>query len=300
MIRCPACISNKFETYISIPVDYEYFVKRTKKANILKCLECGSFYQNPWPTKNEAINFYPNDYQDYDDNSNLLLSLIARASFKINAYLFTMKFGKDLKILDYGCGDGNFLSALFNSGVKKVYGYEPHIREDNIALSSGVNIFSSLSYFKQKKIKFDIIRMNHVIEHLINYEEVFKEFKLLMNKDCKIIIQTPNTKTFTSRFFKNYWGALHYPYHTNIFSQNGIDKMSRRFGFILSDAYGSIMPTGWSMSIENILKKLFKINKRGRLPIYGLLVLLGLFISLFEYIISPKKTAVMNYILKRK
>jgi SAM-dependent methyltransferase len=295
---CPACHSTNHNTDVENPQDVEYFSARTVKATYEKCAKCQSLFQTPWPSEEELGTLYPEDYQNYTKKDVALLSKFVDMQNRAVAKAFVKNFGSNVSVLDYGCGDGRFLQSLHEEGLKKLIGYEPHTRGDGVY--KDFEFVTDLSVLLGRGETFDIIRMNHVIEHLPHVDETMKTLAGLLAPNGKILVQTPNPDTLTRHIFRRFWGALHYPYHTILFTPEGMEAGALRWNLRVNSVAGSTMPTGWSMSLENIIKTLTKSQRRGRLPIYGFLAMGGMAVNIIEKIFAPKRTAIIDYILEAK
>jgi SAM-dependent methyltransferase len=293
---CPACHSNACSLEVKNPKDVEYFSERKVESSFMKCDSCASLFQNPWPSAEELGTLYPKDYQNYTRKDIALLSKFVDMQNRAVARNFVKKFGKNISVLDFGCGDGRFLKSLHDEGLKDLIGYEPHMRGDGVYSNAGYVLVTELSTLHNKR--FDIIRMNHVIEHLSSIDDTMRSLADLLAPGGKILVQTPNPDTLTRNIFRKFWGALHYPYHTVLFTPEGIKAGAARWNLYVSSVQGSAMPTGWSMSLENIIKTVTKSKRRGRLPVYGFLAMGGMAVNIVEKTLLPKRTAIIDYVLE--
>ena len=295
-MNCPACLGKTCKTDVENPQDVEYFSTRSVTATYEKCLQCQSLFQSPWPSAEELGTLYPEDYQNYTKKDIALLSKFVDIQNKAVAKDFVKKFGANISVLDYGCGDGRFLQSLHELGLNDLVGYEPHTREDGIY--KDFELTRDLNTLSLSHKKFDVIRMNHVIEHLADVDATMKALAGLLSPHGKIVVQTPNPDTLTRVIFGRFWGPLHYPYHTILFTPEGMNEGANRWGLRVASVSGSTMPTGWSMSLENLLKTYTRSKRRGRLPIYGFLAMGGMAINILEKLFTPKRTAIIDYILE--
>jgi SAM-dependent methyltransferase len=102
------------------------------------------------------------------------------------------------KVLDIGCGGGEFLSFLQEKGWE-AYGTEvrPEVRE--IAEKRGI-IFNDYNYDAGY---FDLIIMRGVIQHIENIEEILAiSYKLLKQGGILAILANPDTGSICYRLFK--------------------------------------------------------------------------------------------------
>ena len=295
MTVCQACRSECSTTAIAAPTDLEYFVERSVPTELRQCIACGSLFQNPWPDQTEALAFYPADYQNYERQDVPLLSKLLEMAQRRGARAFVEQVGREARVLDFGCGDGSFLSYLAAEGMTNLVGYEPNLRETERTTRPTITRVGSLRELQDAGHAFDAIRMHHVIEHLTELDCTMQGLRNLLAPGGAIFVQTPNVATATWRLFGRNWGALHYPYHTVLFTPDGMEAGTRRWGLRIEAIANSPMPTGWAMSVENLIKHYTRSQRRGRLRIYGLLVAAALPLSYAEAAMRPSKAAVLDY-----
>ena len=106
-----------------------------------------------------------------------------------------------------------------------------------------------------------MIILNHIIEHDRNPASLLEKLKKRLSENGVIIGSTPNSEDFFFKIFGRYWGCLHFPYHINIFSKNSLQTLCSKQNLVI-DFYYDLQGTGISMSLENIIKYIFKIKKR--------------------------------------
>jgi len=100
---------------------------------------------------------------------------------------------KNRKILDFGCEYGGFLENINNS--KKLYGFE--INHSCIKfLKKNLKKINLVKNLDKNKIKFDIITMFHVLEHMPFQVGILKQLRSNLEKNGKIIIEVPSGSDF--------------------------------------------------------------------------------------------------------
>ena len=99
--NCGACNCNspKSSHYI---LDHEYCLKNITLYQ--ECVDCGSLSQSPMPSEKKLQKFYPKSYHSFSGNGILTRIRLWMRFIRIKDYL-----NKDDNLLDYGCGDGNFI-----------------------------------------------------------------------------------------------------------------------------------------------------------------------------------------------
>jgi SAM-dependent methyltransferase len=296
---CPACHASQSRMFVEEPKDREYFVTRGVPASVLRCDGCEGLFQSPWPTARETASFYKENYQMYRGSRIPLLSLIYDWQQKRTSRSFIAQYGADVSVLDFGCGQGAFLLGLERMGCRNLAGFDFSPRVESAAPTQA-QFFHSLEAIRNSGRRFGIIRMNHVIEHLADLDETMSLLASLLEEGGRIIGQTPNAAHYTSRWMGQFWGPLHYPYHTVLFSPAGLRAASGRWGLEVAGTAPSPMPTGWAMSAENWIKSLFRSRREGRLAIYSGLMAASVPMVLWDCFGPARESAVFDFVLTRR
>ncbi len=142
--------------------------------------------------------------------------------------LYTNRKGRKIRILDIGCGGGYFLQLTKKAGCE-VYGTEVNKKLVNKLRSIGINAYLNMDTIINQKIKFDIVRINHVVEHLVDPNPVFKKIKRLLHKNSELIMGVPNYNTPAKVFKKNMF--MHIPYHRLHLAPRGASYLLENNGY---------------------------------------------------------------------
>lgn len=296
-MNCPYCefpIDCNSRKFVAKPKDHEFFYDGPIASghSYYQCPSCYSIYLYPSPSEEELSLAYPQDYQVYINNKPK--SLFDNALNSASRYLLSLRLDNFRKycdsinspILDFGCGDGSFVEYLRSKGIN-AYGYEPSSIEDRSnQIRVNKYLFRDLSSLRSHVAihgRFQVIIINHLIEHFVNPRELKTILLSLLLPNGVIVGETPNSKHISLNIFRSAAGTLHFPYHVSLASDKSLKYLFREEKLTISP---SIMPTGWSMSLENSFKQFFQKHKRGRLSIYILFVLFLLPVSFLEYIMS--------------
>ncbi|MCL2144996.1 MAG: class I SAM-dependent methyltransferase [Endomicrobia bacterium] len=129
-------------------------------------------------------------------------------SYMLNNYLKQeLPENKDAKILDIGCGFGQFLSKITKLGYANAYGIDvdgsavDFCKKNNLKVSL---IDDLKKFIAESKEKYDFIIMSHVIEHLKKDEiiPILTAINInLLSENGKIIITTPNAQAVTGAYW---------------------------------------------------------------------------------------------------
>ena len=218
--KCPCGIKKK-------PV----LVKKFNQLSYYQC-NCKTIYLNPMITKNNLQEIYKNNgiYEKhrrkilYEKKSKILRKSINRR--KALQILKLLKNKNKSKILDYGCGDGEFLNYL-NKSIKKenLFGFD--LNTNLKKTSKKIKVFSKFSDLKSKK--FDVITLWGVLEHVNNPNNLISLLSKIIKKKGFLVLEIPSSDsliakyTFLSNLVPIRWFE---PYrHLFFFSLNCIKKI---------------------------------------------------------------------------
>jgi SAM-dependent methyltransferase len=296
---CPACHSDATSTSVAAPQDLEYFKRRKDPVAIMRCLDCRSAFQHPWPSETETATFYDAAYQNYTTSSVPLLQALNRWHSRRGARAFKRQFGADprLSVLDFGCGHGGFLASLLEEGYTDLTGFDV-VSTVSDAVRKRVRVIDGFSSLARCGRTFDVIRLNHVIEHLTDLDGTMGLLRALMSAGGRLVGGTPNADHYTFRLMSKYWGPLHYPYHTILFSVKGLEAAAKRWGFRLISVRETILTTAWSMTAENAFKALTGSRRAARTQAYVLFIGLSLPLALWDRLVMPGHTAMIDFALE--
>src|SRR5882762_8314726 len=196
-VVCQLCGGSAVPTLIGRR-DYEYGIAR--RLNYWHCLTCGYVFTDPVPSA-ELRSFYVS-YTTHAQNAAPAGTLwrIARAiTPKADGYGAFSSIGvsHSARILDFGCGGGEFLTFLNKSGYCNLFGYD----FDRKAAAFRLPHISFLSRDEIQRNQFDVIVMNHVLEHVEGPAETFELLLSMLNDDGFLYIRTPNRRALLAGLF---------------------------------------------------------------------------------------------------
>jgi len=241
--------------------------------NLVKCNYCGVKFLNPQPTYKELSKHYNN--KKYYSLKNINPDSF-KTSLKISLYklYFTqnknyfcriifspIKFmlrsaiiKKNKKLLDIGCGSGQFLYEMKELGLD-VHGVEPGEFDETERLNIKKGDLIKVRYPDNY---FDIITMNHVLEHLNNPIETIKEIKRILKPGGAFIVGVPNTSSLANKIFRKNWLAYDVPRHLFNYSNKLLVQMLKQNEFKINKVRYNSRPTQFTMSLYYV----FNIKKR--------------------------------------
>lgn len=172
---------------------------------------------------------------------------------------------KELKILDYGCGFGQNLTALRNCNYQNLHGVDIEKNAINFCLKNKLNVKElDLHNIKNPfEFKFDIIILSHVIEH-IPKDKIIDTLSFLrtefLSASGKLLISVPNAQSNTDC----YWRYEDWT-HTTLFTSGALDYVLKAAGFHsieFIDIDCTLGSAGIKSLIRKILLKIYVLNKQ--------------------------------------
>ncbi len=276
--KCSLCGSKEF-TSLYKAHDSALNIKKT--FNLDKCKNCKIIFLNPQPSFKELKEHYPKKY--YSLKGIRLKETYKRSKWRIflynlyfnpknkkpvlrtlmlpwKSYLRGTVINPNAKILDVGSGSGQFLYEMKQLGIE-CFGVEPSKFDEKSSKKQGLQIKNvDLLSAKYPKDNFDLVTMNHVLEHVPNPQEIIKEVHKILRKGGRFIVAVPNNSSLAHRIFKKNWYQLDVPRHLFHFSEKILAKELIGLGFRIEKVRHNSRPSQFSISLKR--KFNWKINTK--------------------------------------
>lgn len=222
MNTCPWCGTPSNKTYLSVK---DHFLSQ-ECFDVLECDHCGLLFTHPRPDASVIGKYYKSEeYYSHQQNKSgfipRLYELVKKPNLnrKVKLALGQRSVGR---LLDIGCGVGDFLVAVKQRGFD-VVGVEPS--PDACAIAATRLGFAPLDPSALSTLpdaSFDVITMWHVLEHVDDLKTEIAELSRLLKPDGSLIIALPNFKSFDAIYYQEAWAAWDVPRHLNHFSPASI------------------------------------------------------------------------------
>jgi predicted TPR repeat methyltransferase len=188
------------------------------------------------------------------------------SNYKIPQYILKLlPKDRNIPIMDIGCGYGQFLLALRDLGYKNLTGIDINENAIQFCLKNDlhVELIEDLKNFSiTSKKKFDLMIMNHVLEHIAK-DNIISTLKVirecLLNKNGVLIVIVPNAQANTSA----YWAFEDFT-HTTIFTSGSLFYVLKSAGFEFIELIDIDCTDGLTSPIKHIkifFLMLFKLNR---------------------------------------
>jgi len=168
-------------------------VRRPDKLVVHICSQCNMIYLADVPRKKNVNEFYKN-YGEFKGYNSKRTGLFQRISSRSNPYISILeKTGgiKDMDVCEIGCSHGNFLELVRYHGGHP-FGIEV---DDNARDSLNAKKIPN-SQALDKKIKYDIVCLQQVLEHLTNPKTMIANISNTLKLDGRLLISVPNGGEF--------------------------------------------------------------------------------------------------------
>jgi 2-polyprenyl-3-methyl-5-hydroxy-6-metoxy-1,4-benzoquinol methylase len=135
-------------------------------------------------------------------------------------------------LLDVGCGDGGFMRRVERLGWRAV-GLELDPKACAVASARKLNVTrGAVPDTGLPAQSFDVITLHHVIEHVHDPRAVLHELFRLAKPNGRIILTTPNRRSFGADLFGRSWRGLEPPRHLVLFTPDALVKAVTDAGFV--------------------------------------------------------------------
>ncbi|MCI0750388.1 MAG: class I SAM-dependent methyltransferase [Flammeovirgaceae bacterium] len=166
------------------------------------------------------------------------------------------------KILDVGCGTGDFLQTCMQSNFQ-VSGVEVSAGARMIAeRKTGKNIVRQLRDINETS--FDLITLWHVLEHVPDLNQTLVTLKEKLSDNGRLFIAVPNYASYDCQVYSKFWAGYDVPRHLWHFDQNTMKALLTKNTLILEKTIGMKLDAFY-------ISMLSEKYKRGQLSVGGLI-----------------------------
>lgn len=152
-----------------------------------------------------------------------------RNIFKIT-FKKVLKYKKKGRVLEIGSSTG-LLLELFQKSGWIVQGVEPSEKSSMYSKKLGIPTIIETFEKAQIKEKFDVIILNHVLEHLENPAKALEKAHSLLDIGGIIVINVPNAGSLSARIYGDSWEYLLPNEHLWQFTPPALFKLLNNAGF---------------------------------------------------------------------
>jgi SAM-dependent methyltransferase len=225
-------------------------------------MQCHAYFLSPMPTDAMLAQAYDVSYYG-DQETKFKAGIIERVldGFRnYRAHKIAAKLPKQARILDIGCGNGNFLEFLSSNKDLELHGIERDMKAAARAMSKqGMTIKTTpLETGDYPAEYFDAVTLFHVFEHLTHPAETLHIIEQILKPGGILYLSFPNIASFQAQLFRGKWLHLDPPRHLFFFKPSVLKKImkQRRFSCI-SERYISLEQNPFGM-VQSLLNMVFR------------------------------------------
>ena len=237
MNSCPICTTEmKFKF-----VTKDYLVTG-ESFDIVECEACSIRTTTPFPDKKIIGNYYSSDdYISHDDKVSgifdSIYGLVRTYQLNKKKKLIGKYFNKSNgKILDIGCGAGDFLQYM-KENHWNINGVDTSNKARKIANKKlNIKVMDPKDWINNKD-KYDVITCWHSLEHVHEPWVYLDKIKKSLTLDGFLIVALPNYQSTDAKIYKEFWAAYDTPRHLYHFTIKSMNKTIKPHGLNIESIY---------------------------------------------------------------
>jgi SAM-dependent methyltransferase len=222
---CPCCTSEGFALF----TQQDLFCGLPGEFGQRYCAGCGVYFLSPRVPESEIGHYYPEVYAPFQKRSYSKLAgkVASVLGLDTRRQRIVKRFIRDGRILDVGCGNGEFLEGLRGGPwVRYAMDTKWHGR---YAPPDGFHE-GQFDHEPPPFTELDAITLWHVFEHLYHPQRALDNAAILLRPGGFLFLAMPDIKCVERLLFRKYWIGWDPPRHTATYSASAIESMLRRAG----------------------------------------------------------------------
>lgn len=166
---------------------------------------------------------YISHHQDSGGFKEKIYKLLQGFNLNYKYNILSKLLHKNAKVLDFGCGAGEFLKHIEEDF--STFGYEPNDDAKKAATkkTKKTQFISDIREVENESL--DAITMWHVLEHIENRDAMLDLFFSKLKKNGKLIIAVPNPTSYDGKKYREFWAAYDVPRHIWHFTKSGMENL---------------------------------------------------------------------------
>ncbi|WP_158269911.1 class I SAM-dependent methyltransferase [Litoreibacter ponti] len=198
---------------------------------VWRCENCEHRFINPQPEDATLMKCYSSQYHAYEQGHGTGELHQAIEQARREKRFRHVDLRNDMDVLDVGCGSGSFLCVI-REFVSSVFGIEPSEHGVKTCEKLGVPVFHGdfESYDRQANRKFDLITLNHVLEHHPAPILLLRLCRQHLKEGGRVWIAVPNAGCFFAKHLESDWHSADLPVHLQQFSVRSLGLAVEKAG----------------------------------------------------------------------
>jgi len=240
---------------------------------MVQCINpaCALLWLNPAPHPDDLALLYRGYYTHGDEVGGRMLRA-ARAAHRMVVNCLLAPLGIPMEqararwmfidrklpgtLLDIGCGDGRFLSVMARRGWR-VAGVDfdaAAVAQARELRRLEVKVGTAASQAALGE-KYDRVTASHVIEHVAQPCEFLRHCRQLLSPGGRIVLRTPNPRSFGHRRYGAAWRGLEPPRHLQLFTLSALSACAQQADLRVESAFTTIAEAQAILIVSHFLRK---------------------------------------------
>jgi len=223
------------------------------------CSRCGLYFLSPRVPESRIGEYYPNSYGPYQQNGDAPLvrkaaSLLGLEQRRRNIVERCLPAGNgsSRRILDVGCGAGDFLELLSDGPWER---YAMDVARHTGGSFTGPFHEGRFDHSAPPFPCMDAITLWHVFEHLYHPRIALRNAAALLKPGGRLFLAIPDLRCMERALFGRFWVGWDPPRHVATYSHRGIKELLEEAGLklvrVVPDACSSSL---LALNIEFVLR----------------------------------------------
>ncbi len=239
-IFCPNCEDELMKDYKSVNSHLKEVPEGLDRhssvsVKIVRCINCG-IHQTIFKSDNRSIQeMYSRDSLSFKNSLSKVNNLELTTTID---ELNLIRQSAPAKLLEIGCGAGNFLLRAQNAGYD-VTGIDLDKKAINFVTNKlNLNAYNCSLEDLDPKSKYDIIVLLGVFEHIPDPNKFLINIKSFLRKNGELIIGVPNLRSincWVSKFSRHSWDMFLEPGHIYHYNHKNLRELFKKHGYKLTN-----------------------------------------------------------------
>lgn len=234
-VPCDLCGSDRWEKVIS---GHDHLTGLPGSFQFVRCLECGLIRQNPRLIPPALDAYYPENYPSFALSVESRKNAIRRIDHRygqLKRVRVVRRLCRTGRLLDVGCGTGDFLFEVNHTGNWQALGVEPNPYACGyVRRVLGLDVIcGTLGAASLASAAFDVVTMWNTLEHVHDPRHNLKQAYRVLRPGGVLIFSVPVVHSLLRQWFGSYWAEWDLPRHMCIFSHHTVERFLQETGFHL-------------------------------------------------------------------
>jgi SAM-dependent methyltransferase len=225
-VTCNYCGRDDYEL---VTQGADFLLDRPGDFRLVRCRHCDLIYQNPRPTLDELLQYYPNDYQPYQralqERSSRVQRIDRRHEMTRRFKHIQRYLPRTGHMLEVGSSTGQFLVDMRERGWTvtgvEISAFAAEYARENLGLDI---ITGTLETADLPSNHFDLVTLWDVFEHVIDPQSTLAEIQRVLKPGGYFIASVPNPACIEARLFGDYWVGWDRPRHLHLFTPTVLEN----------------------------------------------------------------------------